>query len=669
VAGRNPIISLKCLSQGRPYRWTGRATPASRPRAEASHDPSDPRLRLDLLEPRAVPAATLDPATGKVTIEPDTESWPVVGEVVVLDTVPGAVRVLQNGILYDFPEADVRLIEMYWFGPRDTTVYVERTLSSTTVSINLLGGTRTAVHLAAGTRDLDNVAGPVGVWTAELLTLNDQDHGAAAGYRVTGYGIIATGGRAFGDLSFEMFSSPDIFLNVADAGSTVHMDEEHYLPRLRVVGGAAADVVNLRTGAIGFRPQHLRVTGNGGADAIHIVDEPLADQIDSTTVFDITPATVSWDGTVGLTYGSVETLTVTAKDLYADAVWDQTFTLDGVFTSTAVTVDGAGGMDTLRTPNTSNTWNLTGHADSRVGGVTFRNFERLEGGSLGDAFRFVGGTAAWASVDGKGGADALDYSLLGGGVTADLGAGTAFRAGAVTGIENVTGTPFADTLRGDGGTNVLIGVGGADTLDGRSGPDIVDGGDGNDTLVGGPGNDLVRAGAGNDSVTAGTGDDTAYGDTGNDRLDGGDGNDALFGQAGKDALAGADGRDLLFGGTDADGLDGGAGDDVVASGSLVGDILLSRVDALRAEWASGHTYADRVANLRRDSANSTTWATRRNGNYFLTTVGPAPTVLLGPAAQDGLTGGPPESGDPNQDWFFGLSAEFLDRQADEEANG
>jgi len=76
-----------------------------------------------------------------------------------------------------------------------------------------------------------------------------------------------------------------------------------------------------------------------------------------------------------------------------------------------------------------------------------------------------------------------------------------------------------------------------------------------------------------------------------------------------------------------------------------------------------------VANLRGDSANSTTWASRLNGNFFITLNGSAPTVYLAAKPEDALRGGATTLNDPNRDWFIGLSAEFLDRQANEMENG
>jgi Ca2+-binding RTX toxin-like protein len=81
------------------------------------------------------------------------------------------------------------------------------------------------------------------------------------------------------------------------------------------------------------------------------------------------------------------------------------------------------------------------------------------------------------------------YSGLeaGGAVTVDLGAGTANGEGsdALTGIEDVTGTVFADTLIGEASPNRLSGGFGNDTLSGLDGDDVLNGGKGKDTGDGG----------------------------------------------------------------------------------------------------------------------------------------------------------------------------------------
>jgi VCBS repeat-containing protein len=58
-------------------------------------------------------------------------------------------------------------------------------------------------------------------------------------------------------------------------------------------------------------------------------------------------------------------------------------------------------------------------------------------------------------------------------------------------IENLTGSPFADTLIGDDQNNVINGGGGND---------LIKGGAGDDTLIGGGGNDIISGGAGKDTM-------------------------------------------------------------------------------------------------------------------------------------------------------------------------
>ena len=77
-------------------------------------------------------------------------------------------------------------------------------------------------------------------------------------------------------------------------------------------------------------------------------------------------------------------------------------------------------------------------------------------------------------------------------------------------IETITGSDFADDLRGDGNANRLTGGSGDDVLNGRGGSDIIDGGAGVDTAVFANalagyavslvGSDIVVTGEGTDTV-------------------------------------------------------------------------------------------------------------------------------------------------------------------------
>ncbi|WP_167354088.1 GDSL-type esterase/lipase family protein [Sinorhizobium saheli] len=157
-------------------------------------------------------------------------------------------------------------------------------------------------------------------------------------------------------------------------------------------------------------------------------------------------------------------------------------------------------------------------------------------------------------------------------------------------IENLTGSAYADALKGNDQANTLDGLAGDDVLQGRGGADLLIGGKGADTLVGGEGDDFYSvenigdvtiegSGGGTDETHAyvnwtladnvenlllrsaanlnGRGNalaNTMIGNSGNNRLEGGGANDVLDGRAG---------NDRLVGGLDDDFLTGGSGDDVL----------------------------------------------------------------------------------------------------------
>ncbi len=65
----------------------------------------------------------------------------------------------------------------------------------------------------------------------------------------------------------------------------------------------------------------------------------------------------------------------------------------------------------------------------------------------------------------------------------------------LTGVQNLVGSTYGDTLLGDGQNNSLSGLAGADTLDGRAGNDVLNGGTGSDRLIGGAGTDIMFGGS------------------------------------------------------------------------------------------------------------------------------------------------------------------------------
>jgi Ca2+-binding RTX toxin-like protein len=287
--------------------------------------------------------------------------------------------------------------------------------------------------------------------------------------------------------------------------------------------------------------------------------------------------------------------------------------LTGVGGST-VPVTGAGsgidvltGIENILGSNSSDS--LTGDAGANA----------LTGGSGDDT---LAGLAGNDSLDGGAGIDLADYSTSSDGVTVNLltgvGGSTAPAVGtgsgldALTGLENIRGGGFDDSLTGDAGSNVLMGGDGNDLLAGLAGNDFLDGGAGVDladysgssdgvtaNLLAGVGGstvpvtgagsgidvliglenllgsgfaDNLSGDAGHNVLAGGNGNDTLFGDTGFDTLEGGDGNDSLLGGLQKDRVFGGNGDDTVAGGNGFDTIDGGAGNDTIR-GALGTDVL------------------------------------------------------------------------------------------------
>jgi Ca2+-binding RTX toxin-like protein len=159
---------------------------------------------------------------------------------------------------------------------------------------------------------------------------------------------------------------------------------------------------------------------------------------------------------------------------------------------TAGTATGAG-TDTLA--GLEDLWGT--QYDAMIGNASPNYFfggagaDSLSGAGGNDRFEGGEGDDGDDSIDGGPGTDTVYYWNASGPVTVDLGAGTASGQGTdtVTGVENVFGSVYSDTLIGDAGPNFMIGDDGDDTISGGDGDDYLSGLAGTDSLDGGGGTD------------------------------------------------------------------------------------------------------------------------------------------------------------------------------------
>ncbi|MFG6455798.1 beta strand repeat-containing protein [Roseateles sp. BYS96W] len=286
-------------------------------------------------------------------------------------------------------------------------------------------------------------------------------------------------------------------------------------------------------------------------------------------------------------------------------------------------------------------------------GDSYISIENLAGSNYNDTLvgdanaNTISGADGDDFIEGRGGADVihgglgndtLSYAASAAAVQVDLVAGTGSGGDAqgntLDGIENLIGSNFADSLKGDANDN---------RLDGGNGDDLLEGGAGADQLIGGAGNDMATyagsaAGVKASLVNAAGNAGDAAGDSfsGVENLTGSAFDDTLEGDAGVNRLAGGAGDDVLIGGAGADVLVGGAGSDTASYAGATSGLTVSLADtALNTGDAAGDSF-DAIENLTGsgfdDVLIGTSAANRLDG-------GAGNDLLIGGAGADALIGG------------------------------
>lgn len=196
----------------------------------------------------------------------------------------------------------------------------------------------------------------------------------------------------------------------------------------------------------------------------------------------------------------------------------------------------------------------------------------LEGG-LGDDQLIGGAGVDTASYRGATGPLTLSLALTGPQNTGSAGADT------LSGVENLAGGAYDDTLTGDAGNNVIDGGGGHNILAGGAGIDTVSyasfAGEGTliVNLASGIAYNSLTSGA-NDPLDRLSGFENIAGSYSSDDLTGDAFANILLGGYGSDTLDGAGGNDIIDGGYGFDRLTGGGGADIFRFG----------FDAVASDW-------------------------------------------------------------------------------------
>ncbi|MEI7970457.1 MAG: hypothetical protein WCJ69_15845 [Betaproteobacteria bacterium] len=261
-------------------------------------------------------------------------------------------------------------------------------------------------------------------------------------------------------------------------------------------------------------------------------------------------------------------------------------------------LSGSEGADTLTGDDGDNVLSGQGGDDTLAAGA---GADTLEGGAGNDILE---GGLGGDTLRGNEGTNTAFYGNAASGVVAHLVAeealtrNTGEAAGdTYTGIQNMTGSRYNDTLVGDAQVNRLAG---------GQGDDLLIGGGAGDVLVGGDGTDTVSYDGATTGVVASLRDGTlntgdALGDTYEsiENLTGSAQDDTLEGNGFANTLLGGRGRDTFVGRGGGDTYDGGDNADTVDYSSA-GNGAIAYLDAARqgqnASAAAGDTFV-RVENL------------------------------------------------------------------------
>jgi Ca2+-binding RTX toxin-like protein len=139
-----------------------------------------------------------------------------------------------------------------------------------------------------------------------------------------------------------------------------------------------------------------------------------------------------------------------------------------------------------------------------------------------------------------------------------------------------------DTIRGQGGMDILIGGGGDDDIEGGGEQDFILG-DGGKITFNSPmtADHIIAGGVADTERFINGGADTLKGGAGNDVIFGGCGDDWIYGEGDDDLLLGEAGTDWIYGGTEADTIYGDSGSPVTYA---VGDLDLYTPTAVLDLW-------------------------------------------------------------------------------------
>lgn len=284
------------------------------------------------------------------------------------------------------------------------------------------------------------------------------------------------------------------------------------------------------------------------------------------------------------------------------------------------------------------------------------NANVLSGGGSGDILTGGGGSdtlygeagndtliggAGNDAIDGGANTDTVDYSAAASGIVINLATGTVSNDGdggsdTITGVENVTGTDYADTITGDSNNNILLGGNGDDLIEGGAATDTLTGGSGTDTLTyaNATSGITINLAISSTQNTGGAGTDSV---SGFENLTGSAYNDNLTGDSAANVITGGDGNDLVKGAGGNDTLYGGSGTNTLSYSAAAAGVTVSLASGTASNDGDGGT--DTFSNF--ENITGSNYADTLTGDSTANTLsgGAGNDTLYGGSGNDTIGGG------------------------------
>ncbi|MDB5336525.1 MAG: repeat protein, partial [Planctomycetaceae bacterium] len=215
----------------------------------------------------------------------------------------------------------------------DTVAAASLTINGTAAAdtINVVNGAGGTTQVNSNTFELVNFANKTAVTInsvagADVVTID-------AGSRATGLNTLT--------------------VNTGTEADTINLLNNASLVTYNINAGAGADTIHLATAQLGgldHLPGSIVVDGGSEVDSVDL-DDDLADFNDTYTV---TSTTVSRAVFGGLTYSTIENLTLDAENTLGGITGNNTINVDSTASGVTTTINAQGGDDTVNVGNASN---------------------------------------------------------------------------------------------------------------------------------------------------------------------------------------------------------------------------------------------------------------------------------------------------------------------------